>query len=122
MRKECVLGQLEEVLEALAEEVFPEELLIERDEDGFGLFVSGLRVHIPELGLQLREGYMGQYQEDEDWYMPDFSLTVFYRPEAAAEDYLLWERDSPWIALKNQTGKEFEELAPLRCIITIDDA
>ena len=122
MRKECLLKDLDEVFEALQEEdFFADDILIEEDEGESAIFVSELRILIPDLQLELREGFCGMWQEDEEYYMPDFSLTAVYEENASAENYLMWEQDGPLVTLCNFTHKSMEELEELPCILLLEE-
>lgn len=122
MRKECLLGELDEVVAGLEDEdIFPDEMMIEEEEGEYAIFVSELLVKVPELKLELREGYSGLYQEDEEAYMPDFSLTALYEEGASAEDFLMWEQDSPIVTLANYTHRSMDELEQLKCILVLDE-
>jgi len=122
MNKTCLLKDLDEVMEALAEEdVFFDEMIIEEEEGESAIVVNGLKVVLPALQLELREGYCGMWQEDEEYYMPDFSLTVLYEAGAAPETYLMWEQDGPLVTLYNYTHKPMEELEQLECVLVLDD-
>lgn len=121
MRKECLLKDLDEVMEALQEEdFFAEEIMIEEEEGEYAIFVTDLRIVIPELKLELREGFCGQWQEDEEYYMADFSLTAVYDEGSEPEAFLMWEQDSPMVTLYNYTRKPMDELEQLACILTTD--
>ena len=122
MKKTCFLRDLDEVVEALQEEdVFAEELMIEEEEGEYAIFVTALRIVIPELGLELREGYCGQWQEDEEYYMADFSLTAVYEKDAEPESFLMWEQDSPLVTLYNYTHKPLDELEKLECELILEE-
>lgn len=121
MKKECLLKDLDEVMEALQEEdFFADDLMIEEEEGEYAIFVSELRIIIPALKLELREGYCGQWQEDEEYYMADFSLTAVYDEGKPAEEFLMWEQDSPLVTLYNFTHKPMDELEALACILTTE--
>ena len=122
MRKECLLKDLDEVFEALQEEdFFADDILIEEDEGESAIFVNELRILIPDLQLELREGFCGMWQEDEEYHMPDFSLTAVYEENASAENYLMWEQDGPLVTLCNFTHKPMDELEQLPCILLLEE-
>ena len=122
MRKECLLKDLDEVFETLQEEdFFADDILVEEAEGESAIFVSELRILIPDLQLELREGFCGMWQEDEEYYMPDFSLTAVYEEDAAPEDYLMWEQDGPLVTLYNFTHKSMDELEDLPCILLLEE-
>ena len=124
MKKECTLGELDEVLTELTEQelCLPDELMIEEEEGESAIFVSNIRILLPTLELELREGYCGTWQEDEEYYMADFDLTAIYQKDAAPEDYILWEQDSPIVALHNYTHLDMDALEALPCVIVDESA
>ena len=123
MTQQCTLGELDEVLASLAdqEHYIPDEIIIEEEKGEYAIFVNDLRILIPSLSLELREGYYGRWQEDEDYYMADFGLTAIYKMDAAPEDYLLWAQGSPLIALYNYTHTDMDALASTPCTIVFPD-
>lgn len=76
-----------------------------------------MRILLPTLDLELREGFSGLWQEDEEYYMADFALTAIYKRGAAPEDYLMWEQNSPIVALHNYTQLDMDALESLPCEI-----
>lgn len=54
-----------------------EDDIVETDED-MQLVVSGWYVYIPELNMNLREGVVCIWDEEEKLFMPDFAVTVIY--------------------------------------------
>ena len=123
MQKKCLFKDLDEIFEALQEEdFFADDIMIEEEEGESAIFVSELRIHIPALHLELREGFCGLWQEDEEYYMPDFSLTAVYEENAAPEAYLMWEQDGPLVTLYNFTHKPMEKLEQLECILLLEGA
>ena len=122
MRKSFLLHELDDVMASLEEEaIFPDELMIEEEEGEYAIFVSELRVQIPALKLEFREGYSGLYQEDEDDYMPDFSITALYEEGADPENFLMWEQDSPLVTLANYTHQPIEDLEQLSCVLLYEN-
>jgi len=123
MTQQCTLGELDEALASLAdqENYIPDEIIIEEEKGEYAIFVNDLRILIPSLSLELREGYYGLWQEAEDYYMADFDLTAIYKMDAAPEDYLLWAQGSPLIALYNYTHTDMDALASTPCTIVFPD-
>ena len=54
-----------------------EDDIAETEED-MQLIISGWFVYIESLNLTLREGVVCVWDEEEQIFMPDFSVTVFY--------------------------------------------
>ena len=109
-------------MEALQEEdIFAEEFIIEEEEGEYAIFVTALKIVIPSLGLELREGYCGQWQEDDEYYMADFSLNAVYEKDAVPESFLMWEQDSPLVTLYNYTHKPLDELEALECVVVLEE-
>ena len=60
MQKKCLFKDLDEIFEALQEEdFFADDIMIEEEEGESAIFVSELRILIPSLKLELREGFGG---------------------------------------------------------------
>lgn len=62
--------------------------IAETDEDK-QLVISGLYVHIPNLNLNLREGVVCIWDEEE-MYMPD-TVTVIYEGDIEVKDWIYYE-------------------------------
>ena len=71
------LYRLETVEKVLAEMDMSEvaDDIMESDKD-YRIVISGWYVHIPEFGVNLHEGIFCNYDETEQAYLPDFSITV----------------------------------------------
>ena len=71
--------RLVEVEEAIAEMDLSEinDDLVETDDD-MQLVISGWFVYIESLNMSLREGVVCVWDEEEQMFMPDFAVTVFY--------------------------------------------
>ena len=122
MEKAYRLGEVEEILaemEHLAE--VPDDCL-ESDED-YQIVISGWRVHIPELGLNLHEGTFCNYDEEEGGYLPDFAITVV--KEEGQDEWLYFEQDGFLITLANylhgKTDLDLGQLGQLSCFIRMPD-
>ena len=75
MEKAYRLGEVEEILAEMEELVEVPDDIMESEED-YQIVISGWRVNIPELGLDLHEGMFCYYDEQEKAYLPDFAVTV----------------------------------------------
>ena len=99
--------RLVEVEEAIAEMDLSEinDDLVETDED-MQLVISGWFVYIESLNMSLREGIVCIWDEEEQMFMPDFVVTVFYEGnmetrEIAAGNWLYYEQDCFTVSLAN---------------------
>lgn len=99
--------RLVEVEEAVAEMDFSEidDDLVETDED-VQLVISGWFVYIESLNISLTDGIVCVWDEEEQMFMPNFVVTVFYEGnmetgEIASGDWLYYEQDSFTVSLAN---------------------
>lgn len=71
MNKTCTLGELDAVLAELAEQedYFPDEIMIEEEEGESAIFVNDVRILLPTLDLELREGLaaFGRRMRNSTW-------------------------------------------------------
>lgn len=65
-----------------------EDDIAETDED-MQLVISGWYVTIPELTLNLREGVVCVWDEEEKLFMPDFAVTVIYEGDIEGKDSII---------------------------------
>src|SRR5574344_592985 len=77
-----------------------EDDIAETDED-MQLVISGWYVTIPELNLNLREGLVCVWDEEEKLFMPDFAITVIYEGEIESKDWIYYEQDGFVVTLAN---------------------
>lgn len=114
------VGEVEEILsemKLLAE--IPDDIL---ETDGNSqIVISGWRVHIPELGLDLHEGIICCYDENEGGYLPDFAVTVV--KEGGQEEWIYYEQDGFLITLANYLHGKMEpvQLRQLCCFICLPE-
>ncbi len=107
MKIEDVTG-LDLTLETL-EELIPdielldeaEPIIFEEDERVYRIYAEGWWVSIPSLGLRLHEGAMQNYNEDEEDYVTDCSVTVIVTEEQGFDGTVYWENDGLLVALHN---------------------
>lgn len=92
----------------------------ETDED-IQLVISGWYVNIPELNLNLREGVVCIWDEEEKLFMPDFAVTVIYEDDIVAKDWIYFEQDGFVVTLANWLNGRLpvEQIEQLRCEIVI---
>lgn len=119
--------RLVEVEEAVAEMDFSEidDDLVETDED-MQLVISGWFVYIESLNMSLREGIVCVWDEEEQMFMPDFAVTVFYEGnietrEIAAGDWMYFEQDGFTVSLGNWLNRRLSmnEIEQLWCELII---
>lgn len=102
-----------------------EDDIAETDKD-MQLILSGWYVYIESLNLTLREGVMCVWDEDEQIFMPDFLVTVFYEGNmqtAFPSDYLYYEQDGFVISLANWLNGRMSvgEIEQLWCELVIPE-
>jgi hypothetical protein len=126
MTKECLLGELEEVIDQLFEkgiDLDMYEIIVEKTEDCM-LSIESMRVIIPELNVSMRQGAYCVYDPDEEEYVADFSISLIYeKDETNPKNYLYWEQDGYQITLSNYFRKDdisMDSLDDLKCIIEIE--
>lgn len=97
-----------------------EDDIAETDED-IQLVISGWYVNIPELNLNLREGIVCVWDEEEKLFMPDFAVTVIYEGEINSKEWLFYEQDGIVVTLANWLNGRLpvEQIEQLRCEIVI---
>lgn len=124
MEKTYRLGEVEEAISEMELYDVPDDIM-ESDED-YQIVISGWQVYIPELGIALHEGVFCNYDEEEQAYLPDFSVTVI--KEAAEEEtkegeWLYYEQDGFVITLANYLhGKmDISRIEQLSCFIRMPD-
>ena len=102
-----------------------EDDIVETDED-MQLIISGWFVYIESLNLTLREGVVCVWDEEEQIFMPDFSVTVFYEgnmQSSLPSDYLYYEQDGFVISLANWLNGRMSvgEIEQLWCELVIPE-
>ena len=97
-----------------------EDGIAETDED-MQLVISGWYVSIPELNLNLREGVVCIWDEEEKLFMPDFAVTVIYEGDIEGKDWIYFEQDGFVVTLANWLNGRLpvEQIEQLRCEIVI---
>ena len=94
--------------------------IAETDEDK-QLVISGWYVAIPELNLNLREGVVCVWDEEEKIFMPDFAVTVIYEGDIEGKEWIYYEQDGFVVTLANWLNGRLsvEQIEQLRCEIVI---
>ena len=97
-----------------------EDDIAKTDED-MQLVISGWYVNIPELNLNLREGVVCIWDEEEKLFMPDFAVTVIYEGDIEGKDWIYYEQDGFVVTLANLLNGRLlvEQIEQLRCEIVI---
>lgn len=117
----CRLREAEEIIGGM-ELFYVADDILECDVD-CQIVISGWWVHIPELGINLREGVFCNYDETEKEYLPDFAVTVIMEAGTEEEEgrWLYYEQDGFEITLANyHSGKlTMEAVSELSCLICI---
>ena len=118
MEKAYRLGEVEEILAEMDELAEVPDDIMESGED-YQIVISGWRVHIPELGLDLHEGIFCNYDKEEGGYLPDFAVTVVKEEGQAEGEWIYYEQDGFVITLANYLhGKtDLMHLEQLFCFI-----
>lgn len=92
------LGEIEGVVAEMEELLDIPDELVEGNEE-YQIIRCGWWAYIPELDLCLHEGMFLVYDEQEQAFMPDFSLTLIR--ENGQEGWLYYEQDGFVISLAN---------------------
>lgn len=97
-----------------------EDDIAETDED-MQLVISGWYANIPELNLNLREGVVCIWDDEEKLFMPDFAVTVIYEGDIESKDWIYYEQDGFVVTLANWLNGRLpvEQIEQLRCEIVI---
>ena len=97
-----------------------EDDIAETDGD-MQLVISGWYVNIPKLNLNLREGVVCIWDDEEKLFMPDFAVTVIYEGDIESKDWIYYEQDGFVVALANWLNGRLpvEQIEQLRCEIVI---
>lgn len=102
MNKKCRLMEADELISEMELEYIADDI-VETDEDT-QVIVSGYFVLIPELGLQLHDGILCNWDDEEKIFMPDASITVVYEVGADRTKYIYFEIDGMETTLYNFIG------------------
>ena len=102
MNNKCRLMEADELISEMELEYIADDI-VETDEDT-QVIVSGYFVLIPELGLQLHDGILCNWDDEERIFMPDASITVVYEVGADRTKYIYFEIDGMETTLYNFIG------------------
>lgn len=89
MNRMCRLGEAEELLSEMDFSDVADDI-VETEEDT-QLIVSGWWVFLPQFNLQLHEGILCNWDEEELMFMPDVAVTVVYEADADRTEYIYFE-------------------------------
>lgn len=89
MNRICRLGEVEEFISEM--DFFDVADDIAETEEDIQLIVSGWWVFLPQLNLQLHEGILCNWDEEEQMFMPDVAVTVVYEADADRTEYIYFE-------------------------------
>lgn len=120
MEQACRLGMAEDAIAGM--EMLETEDDVMESGEGYEIAVSGWRVHVPELGIDLHKGVYCSYDSDAGGFFPDFAVTVI-RKEGERE-WLYYIQDGFVGALAEflEGEADLEKLAQMRCFICMPDA
>lgn len=86
-------------------EIEVEEVPIEEevnDGERSCILVEPVYCCIPDLGVKIANGTMAYWNEEEESWNGDFSMTLVYKLDNEdPKDYLYWEQDGPEVTLWN---------------------
>jgi hypothetical protein len=121
MNKKCRLKDAEEIISNMEFSYIADD--IAETEEDTQVVVSGYYVLIPELNLQLHEGILCTFDEEEQMFMPDVAVTVVYEVGADRTEYIYFESDGMETTLYNFLGgkKSAGEIENLWCEIVVPE-
>ncbi len=130
-KKTAKLSDVDEIIYESEEKygITQYEVMMDEEDPSCGLIdVYGIRTVIDSLGLSVREGTFYNYNEDDDVYDADFSVTLIYeKDEKDPAKYLYWEQDGIQVSLYNflrQRGDDISGLGDLNendCVIEFEE-
>lgn len=115
---ECTIDCLDEKIDSLFENLYVDSFEVSRDEDCL-ILADSFKVSLPSMGIYMRSGIVCNYSEEDEDYLPDFSITLIYKDDS--EEYEYWEQDPFVIALHNYRNIIKDESFDGKCVIEIDD-
>ncbi len=119
----CRLNEAEEAVSKM-DLFYVADDVMESGED-YQIVISGWWVHIPELDINLQEGVFCNYDEEEQAFLPDFSITVIREADAEGKEgeWLCYEQDGFAVTLANYMhgNMDISRIEQLSCFICIPD-
>ena len=121
MNRMCRLGEAEGFTSEM-DFIDVADDIAETEEDS-QLIISGWGVFIPQLGLQLYEGILCNWDEEEQMFMPDVSVTVVYEVNADRTEYIYFEQDGMVATLYNWLNGRLSisQIENLKCEIVVPE-
>ena len=99
MKIKCRLVEAEQIISEMEERLIDVADDIAETEEDTQLIVSGWGVFLPQLNLQLHEGILCNWDEEEQMFMPDVAVTVSRHPE------MVQRAQEPTVPQKKQVSK-----------------
>lgn len=114
------LMEVEEIVDEMEELVELGYDIVKDEPEEYQIIQDGWWVEIPELSLCLYDGIFLNYDEEEQEYLADFSLTIIREQE---QEEFYFEQDGMFISLANYlSGKRsIGSLLELDCVICIPE-
>ena len=121
MNRMCRLSEAEELLSEMDFSDVADD--IAKTEEDTQLIVSGWWVFLPQLNLQLHEGILCNWDEEEQMFMPDVAVTVVYEADADRTEYIYFEQDGMTAALYNWLNGRLSisQIEALKCEIIVPE-
>lgn len=119
MNRMCRLGEAEEFISEMDFSDVADD--IAETEEDTQLVVSGWWVFLPQLNLQLHEGILCNWDEEEQMFMPDVAVTVVYEADADRTEYIYFEQDGMTATLYNWLNGRLSisQIEALKCEIIV---
>jgi hypothetical protein len=116
------LCEVEEAVSEMDMAEIPDDIV--ETEDEIQLVVSGWSVYVESLNLSLREGVVCIWDEEEEMFLPDYSVTVVYEGEIAQNEWLYFEQDGFAITLANWLNGRLpmEQIEQLWCELIMPES
>lgn len=122
----CKLEEVDSLLAAITETDPPRisHEIRDPDDEGALIITEGFIIHVAELHLCVRTADFCRFEENEGYYMPDFSISMVYDDKDTEPDhYLYWEQDPPIITLYNYLHDKnisMSYLEGLECVVKLE--
>lgn len=125
MEKVYRLGMVEEIINEMDLHNVPADII--ESWQGCQIVISGWRVNIPELGVNLHQGVLCSYDGEAEACLPDYAITVVTKPagEVVAEgEWIYYEQNGFMLTLLNYLHGEMDinRIEQLPCFIQMPDA
>lgn len=128
MNRECILEEIDDVIEEIYNSGIDYEIYDIEDEkmDVDMLSIEGIKIVVPELNVSIRQASVCVYDEDQDYFVPDFNVTLIYeQDENTLSDYIFSSPDDICVALYNYFYKKhysIDDIGNMMCSIDIEEA